>query len=234
MIGWIKVHRELQNHWVFENPEHLKAWLTIIMEVNHTDHKVAIGGKLFECKRGESLKSLDTWARLFGKSWNKSKVRRFFKLLETDSMLVTKNESKTTRLTVCNYCKYQSERNADETQVKRTRNGSETQVTPNNNDKKVKNENNDKKEAAKRVIDHLNEKTSKRFKKVETNLSLIVSRMAEGFSEDDCIVAINNQVVAWGNDEKMSAFLRPQTLFCKSKIDGYVNNEPKKTGGSRF
>ena len=93
-----------------------------------------LGNKLINCKRGDSLNSLDTWAKLFGKGWNKSKVRRFFKLLESDNMIVTKNEQKTTRLTVCKYDSYQEVRNADETQVKRKRNASETQVTPNKND----------------------------------------------------------------------------------------------------
>ena len=57
-------------------------------------------------------------------------------------MIVTKNEQKTTRLTVCKYDSYQEVRNADETQVKRKRNASETQVTPNKNDNNIKNDNN--------------------------------------------------------------------------------------------
>jgi hypothetical protein len=82
--------------------------------------------------------SLDTLA----KRWNcdKSKVRRFLKLLESDSMIELKSEHITTRLTICKYDTYQGERNADETQVKHKRNASETQMTPNKND------NNEKKE----------------------------------------------------------------------------------------
>lgn len=141
MSGWIKIHREISNHWIFNDAERLKAWMIILIEVNHADSKFLIGDKLFDCARGESLKSLDTWAKLFGKNWNKSKVRRFFKLLESDSMIVLKSERKTTRLTVCNYADYQDVRNADETQVKHKRNTNETQVTPNKNVKKNKNDN---------------------------------------------------------------------------------------------
>jgi hypothetical protein len=55
-------------------------------------------------------------------------------------MIVTTNETKTTRITICNYASYQVERNADDTQTKRTRNADETQAEPNKNDKNEKNE----------------------------------------------------------------------------------------------
>ena len=99
---------------------------------------------MLNVERGESVNSLDTWARKFGKNWTKSKVRRFFDLLEKDSMIVTKSETVTTRLSVCKYDSYQGKRNADETQVERKRNADETQVTPNNNDNNSNKDNNDK------------------------------------------------------------------------------------------
>jgi DNA replication protein DnaD len=101
--------------------------------VNHSEQKVNLKGTVLTCKRGQTLCSLDTLA----KRWNcdKSKVRRFLKLLESDSMIELKSEHITTRLTICKYDTYQGERNADETQVKHKRNASETQMTPNKNDK---------------------------------------------------------------------------------------------------
>jgi len=144
MQGWIKLHRTIKKHWVFENADYFKAWVSILLEVNHSDQKFSIKSKLFNCKRGESLNSLDTWARIFGRNWNKSKVRRFFKMLESDTMVVLKSEHLTTRLTVYNYETYQDQRNADETEMKRKRNADETEMTPNKNVKKDKNEKNDK------------------------------------------------------------------------------------------
>lgn len=141
MSGWIKLHRQLTQHWIWDNSDYLKWWLDILLEVNHTEQKVLIKGLLFECKRGEKLYSLDTWA----KRWktNKSKVRRFLDLLQKEEMIVIKNETITTRLTVCKYDSYQDERNTSETQVKRRRNADETQMTPIqecNNDNNEKNE----------------------------------------------------------------------------------------------
>jgi len=112
-----------------------EAWIDILLEVNHSQQKVNLGNEIIVCECGESLNSLDTWGERW--RWTKSKVRRFFKLLEDDNMIVTKSERITTRLTVCNYGKYQVERNTNETQTKHKRNANETQATPN---KKYKNE----------------------------------------------------------------------------------------------
>jgi hypothetical protein len=136
--GWIKLYRSIKNHWLLEKNRPLtffEAWTFILLEVNHSGQELRIGYEVLKCQRGESLNSLDTWAKLF--NWHKSKVRRFFKLLEKDSMVELKKCKKSTHLRVCNYDIYQGERNASETQVKRRRNASETDVTPNKNDKNV-------------------------------------------------------------------------------------------------
>jgi len=108
MIGWIKIHRGLKDNWIFADAEKFKAWVYILMTVNYETAPVKIEGEKFICNRGESLKSLDTWANEFGGKWNKGKVNRLFKALQKAEMITLKNEKKTTRLTVCNYDKYQS------------------------------------------------------------------------------------------------------------------------------
>jgi len=139
VTGWIKVYRSIKKHWLWDDPIKFKWWIDILLEVNHTEKKVLIKEKLLTVKKGDSVKSFGTWA----KQWkvNKSKVRRFLKLLESDGMIVIKNEQITTRLTVCNYDSYQDTRIASETQVKRKRNVSETQVKTNKNEKNEKNDN---------------------------------------------------------------------------------------------
>jgi hypothetical protein len=137
MSGWIKLDREITSHWIFKDEWKFRNWIDLLTLVNHSEQKVNIKGTVLTCKRGETLCSLDTLAR----RWNcdKSKVRRFLKLLESDSMIELKSEHITTRLTICKYDTYQGERNEDETQVKHKRNASETQMTPNKNDKKENN-----------------------------------------------------------------------------------------------
>ena len=139
MSGWIKVHRGINNHWVWDNPEYLKWWMDILLEANYLPSKVVIKGTIYECKRGEKLYSLDTWAKRW--NTNKSKVRRFLNLLQNDSMIELKSETQTTRITICNYDDYQDGENESETQMKRKRNANETHLTPIKERKKEKKEN---------------------------------------------------------------------------------------------
>ena len=130
-IGYIKLHRKSWDNFLYNENRpatRREAWEDILVMVNFSDSDVLISGKVYKCKRGQSLMSLDSWGRIF--RWDKSKVRRFFNLLLSESMIELENLQKTTRLTVCNYDSYQGEQNANETHLKRKRNASETQMTP--------------------------------------------------------------------------------------------------------
>ena len=150
--GWISLYRSIKSSWLWskEPLSNFEAWVTILMECNHTEKKVLLGNVLINCGRGESLNSLETWSNLF--KWNKSATRRFLVLLESDKMIVRKATQKTTHLKVCNYNSYQVLRNTDESIVKRKRNADESELTPNNN---VNNSNNENKGDVYRKFAHL-------------------------------------------------------------------------------
>lgn len=131
MSGWIKLHRSIKDHWLYTEDRvfsKFEAWNDILLSVNFADAKQVIKGKIYNIKRGESTMSLDTWAKRW--NWDKSKVRRFLTLLQSDGMIVLNSDNITTHLSVCNYASYQDERNADETQMKRRRNADDIQTTP--------------------------------------------------------------------------------------------------------
>jgi len=207
MEGWIKLHRTINKHWIFQDSEKFKAWITILLNVNHEKNKVNLGNLILTCNRGESLKSLDSWAKLFGNNWNKSKVRRFFELLKKDSMIVLKNEQKTTRLTVCKYDTYQESGNTNETKVKRKRNASETQATPN------KNEKNDK-ENIYRSFAHL--KIT-----IEENQKLL----NKGYNQDQ-LNDIYTRIENWKNNKNY------KSLYMTSSK--WLEKEPKKGNGTQM
>lgn len=233
MSGWIKIHRQIKKNWVFEDAEYLKAWVIILLEVNHTPKKIPIKSQIFTCNRGESLKSLDTWSALFGVKWNKSKVRRFFAMLESDSMIIIKSETVTTRLSVCNYDGYQDIANADETQVKRICNASETHLTPNKN---VKNEEKVKEDNIPygNIISFLNEKTGNKYKPTtKKTKDLVKARFNEGFTEEDFKTVIKNKSASWSGDPQWSKYLRPETLF-GTKFEGYLNEKSSGVGESKW
>src|SRR3989304_4112572 len=138
--GWISLYRSLKKHWLWQDKPFTKgqAWIDMLMQCNHADNKVNIGNAVILCKRGESLNSLDTWAKDWG--WHKSRVKRFLELLKNDSMIDLKSTHNTTHLIILNYDTYQKHRNANRTPIERKQNEAETKPTLNNKDNNVNNE----------------------------------------------------------------------------------------------
>lgn len=165
MSGWIKIHRSIKDHWLYTEKRvfsRFEAWNDILLTVNYSDAQTLIKGKLYNVKRGESILSLDSWAKRWG--WEKSSVRRFLKLLENESMVVLDSDNVTTRLTVCKYESYQDERNADETRKKLKRNSNEIQTTP------IKEEEEEEQEEKRRVfIKPTTQEVQEYMKEIEYN-----------------------------------------------------------------
>lgn len=77
------------------------------------------------------------------------------------------------------------------------------------------------------VITYLNEKAGKNFRVSSAKTKkLIRARFNDGFTLDDFKRVIDTKVFTWGNDAKMSAYLRPETLF-GTKFEGYLNETSK-------
>lgn len=126
MAGWIKISRDIQSHWIYQDSEKLKWWIDLLLLANFEDKKVTIKFRVFDCKRGQLLYSLKTLSQ----RWNVSKsvVNNFLEMLRKQNMIETENETVTTRITICNYDTYQQIGNANETETKRKQNANETQV----------------------------------------------------------------------------------------------------------
>ena len=105
MSGWIKIHREIQRHWIAQCPEKLGRWVDLLLLVNYEDSKVLVGDRLINVKRGQMVMSFDFLA----KRWNisKSTASAFIELLESDNMVERHTEQRKTILTICNYESYQ-------------------------------------------------------------------------------------------------------------------------------
>jgi uncharacterized phage protein (TIGR02220 family) len=74
------------------------------------------------------------------------------------------------------------------------------------------------------VLQHLNLKTSKNYKwQSRDNQLLVAARLKEGYTKEDLCKIIDNMCDKWLGDEKMEQYLRPITLFCRSKVEGYLN-----------
>lgn len=83
----------------------------------------------------------------------------------------------------------------------------------------------------KEIIDYLNKKTGRRFPATaKRNREPIHARWREGYRLEDFKRVIDNKCFSWANDPKMSAYLRPTTLF-SPKFSDYLNenNIPANT-----
>lgn len=79
-----------------------------------------------------------------------------------------------------------------------------------------------------RIIDHLNEKTSKSFKyTTKKTKSCIDARIREGFKEADFLKVIDIKTEEWKDNPDMSKYLRPETLF-GTKFESYLQQGVKQ------
>lgn len=78
---------------------------------------------------------------------------------------------------------------------------------------------------ARPVLHLLNERSGRSFRETEANLLLIAARMEEpGVDLDGIMAMVRRQCALWGPDPKMSEYLRPETLFGKTKFESYYAN----------
>jgi uncharacterized phage protein (TIGR02220 family) len=74
-----------------------------------------------------------------------------------------------------------------------------------------------------RTIALLNEKSNSKYQPTrKSTVAVIKARLAEKFTETDLSLVVVSKSNQWLNDPKMSAFLRPETLF-GNKFEGYLN-----------
>jgi len=89
---------------------------------------------------------------------------------------------------------------------------------------------NEAKASACRVLHFLNEKANKNFREVDTNLNMIMARLAAGVSEASLRGVVARKCRDWAEKPEMHQYLRPETLFGKTKCEQYLGeqgrNEP--------
>lgn len=114
--GWIKLHRAIQEHWLWDDEPFTRgqAFIDLLLMVNHKDKKIMFNGELIEVKKGSKITSLrqlsDRW------KWSTNKVKKYLEQLQKDGMINYKSDNKKTLLTIENYGVYQGRGNTEETQ----------------------------------------------------------------------------------------------------------------------
>jgi len=85
------------------------------------------------------------------------------------------------------------------------------------------------------VIEYLNIQAETTFStKIGSNIELICARLKEGYTLSDFKLVIDKKVKDWKGTD-WGKFLRPNTLFAKTKIENYLNsNNNDKQPTSKF
>lgn len=186
--------------------------------------------------------SMPNWQKQFD-FWSLPTVKRVFRSLEKQGLIVTANYNKAgfdkTKWYRINYEKLQhvsrrSDQN-DPTMVSNWTDGSDQNDTTNTNrlpeTTTETTTNNNKGQAQpdhapyQEILDYLNSKIGTSYRaSSKTTQRLIKARSNEGFEVEDFKRVIDNKVASWGKDPKMSQYLRPNTLF-GTKFEAYLNEQ---------
>lgn len=105
MSGWIKIHREIADHWIFQDAEKFKWWIDMLFLASYEANRVNVGNRIVEVKRGQFLGSLAFLSKRWGVS--KERVINFLRLLQSDGMIDKSSDKNITLITICNYESYQ-------------------------------------------------------------------------------------------------------------------------------
>ena len=114
--GWIKTYRKIQDCWIWQidKPfDERSAWIDLLLSANHKDVKMPFNGEFILVQRGQFVTSVrkmsDKW------KWNKDRVLKFLRLLESDGMITKSSDKFRTLITIENYCIYQAKEEEKQT-----------------------------------------------------------------------------------------------------------------------
>lgn len=105
MTGWIKIHREITEHWIFQDSEKFRWWVDMLFLASYEDNKILVKNQIVEVKRGQFIGSLSFFTKRWGIS--KERVINFLRLLLSDGMILKNSDKNVTLITICNYESYQ-------------------------------------------------------------------------------------------------------------------------------
>ena len=135
--GYIKLHRKIQECWIWERDDYLKAWIDLLLMANHTSKKIMFDGKLTVVEKGQFVTSILKLGVRW--KWDRKKVTRFLDVLESDGMITKTTTTHGTTISIVNWDKFQVEGTTDGQPLPQRL----PQPLPTNkNDKNVKNDKN--------------------------------------------------------------------------------------------
>lgn len=106
--GWIKLHREITKHPVFDNPHVLKLFVYLLCSANRFDRKSVKGNSIVDVKPGQYLTSRDKLSTVLKAA--PSTIEDRLSLLEKLDIIRQQKNSNYRLITIVNYESYQGDR----------------------------------------------------------------------------------------------------------------------------
>ena len=115
-VGWIKLFRETQNNWVWDDKPFSKgqAWIDLLILAKRTDGKFMSGNRVVHGKRGCVYKSMLYLSDRGG--WDRKKTKSFLNALEADKMVTVKATTHGTTIRIEKYDVFQGKGSTREQQ----------------------------------------------------------------------------------------------------------------------
>lgn len=106
-MSWIKLHRALQQHWLWTDPERLKWWFDLLFMAEWRPRQIMHDAHIITLHPGQMVAPVSLLCQKWQK--NHTTVIRYLKILESEGMIERKVlYRQTSIITICNYDRYQA------------------------------------------------------------------------------------------------------------------------------
>lgn len=152
MAGWIKISRDIVNHWLWQDKPFSRgqAWIDLLLMAAWKERIFFVRGIRVEQHRGDVCLSVREMCERW--HWSNGKVIRFLNELETAQQITQQKSNVINTISIVNYDKYQMDNTTDETPNQTadetpngTPNGTTIEELKNNKEVKPLKENQEKK-----------------------------------------------------------------------------------------
>ena len=103
--GFITLHRSVQKHWIWDEPEALKFWVALLLQANWEAKTTLFNKRLITVERGQVVFGRKVWSERLKIS--EMKLRRYLEMLKAEGMINQQTTSRYSLITVLNYHEYQ-------------------------------------------------------------------------------------------------------------------------------
>tara|TARA_R110002051_G_scaffold22212_4_gene57791 strand:- start:291 stop:923 length:633 start_codon:yes stop_codon:yes gene_type:complete len=103
--GFITLHRSVQKHWIWDEPEALKFWVALLLQANWEAKTTLFNKRLITVERGQVVFGRKVWSERLKIS--EMKLRRYLEMLKAEGMINQQITSRYSLITVLNYHEYQ-------------------------------------------------------------------------------------------------------------------------------